>query len=237
MFNKSDSYDIFCGKEQISLLSFLLAVISIIGTICGLITNCINLKILTHKRYLTTTLSIYLIVLCFTDMVALLINILLSKIFVIAKWSKSVAFTNFWYKAMLVLYPIMAIIVSTCALIICALSIHYLIRIASPVKCSGSQLPERTICLVIILAIVFAILTSIPCFFELEIKSCYNEETNSLRDVLMSSWSDPIYHTLTESWKFLLQCLIPYSVLITISVLISIEAKTPIWTDDCVSFP
>uniref|UniRef100_A0A915IZ33 G-protein coupled receptors family 1 profile domain-containing protein n=1 Tax=Romanomermis culicivorax TaxID=13658 RepID=A0A915IZ33_ROMCU len=74
MFNKSDSYEIFCDKERTSLLSFLLAIAFIIGTICGLITNCINLKIFMHKRYPTTTLSIYQMVLCFVDMVALLIG-------------------------------------------------------------------------------------------------------------------------------------------------------------------
>uniref|UniRef100_A0A915JDS2 Uncharacterized protein n=1 Tax=Romanomermis culicivorax TaxID=13658 RepID=A0A915JDS2_ROMCU len=127
MFNKSDSYEIFCGKERTSLLSFLLAIAFIIGTICGLITNCINLKIFMHKRYPTTTLSIYQMVLCFVDMVALLIGVLLSKILVLGKWSESIAFTNFWYKMMLVLYPMTSIPISTCVLIICALSIHYLI--------------------------------------------------------------------------------------------------------------
>uniref|UniRef100_A0A915JKT7 G-protein coupled receptors family 1 profile domain-containing protein n=1 Tax=Romanomermis culicivorax TaxID=13658 RepID=A0A915JKT7_ROMCU len=113
MFNISHSEDSICSAEQTSLLSFLWAIAFIIGTICGLITNCINLKILTHKQYPTTTLSIYLIVLCFTDMAALLINILLWEILVIAKWSKSIAFTNFWYKVMLVLYPMILIAVST----------------------------------------------------------------------------------------------------------------------------
>uniref|UniRef100_A0A915JQN5 G-protein coupled receptors family 1 profile domain-containing protein n=1 Tax=Romanomermis culicivorax TaxID=13658 RepID=A0A915JQN5_ROMCU len=232
MFNISHSEDSICSAEQTSLLSFLLAMAFIIGAICGLITNCVNLKILTHKRYPTTTLSIYLIVLCFTDMAALLINILLSEILVIAEWSKSIAFTNFWYKAMLVLYPMILIAVSTSVLIICALSIHYLIRIASPIKCGGNQIPKRRICLVVILTIAFAILASIPSFFELEIKSCYNEQANSVQSIFMKRQLDPIYRTLTEIWRLLLQCLIPYSLLITISILIFIEAKTPIWTDD-----